>query len=120
MMFHTILNTWQNYWKHLKQFCYIRKGVCIMNFILAVVSLSLAFVLMVLWIRTRRAALRAEVVAYGLRAQDDSDEDTKNNLISMNKEYHVAIRKLNQLGQIKLDDLGRWVWTDSGQHIGRG
>jgi hypothetical protein len=88
------------------------------SIVLAVISLSFAFVFMVMWIRTRRAALRAEVVAYGLRAQDDGDEDTKTTLINKKKEYQDAIQKLDQLGQVKLDDWGRWVWTESGQQLG--
>ncbi len=90
------------------------------SIVLAVISLSLAFVLMVMWIRARRAALRAEVVAYGLRAQDDRDEDTKTNLINRHKEYNVAISKLDQMGQIKRDKWGHWVWTESGQQLGQG
>jgi hypothetical protein len=91
-----------------------------MSNIFAVISLSLAFVLMVMWIRARRAANRAEVVAYGLRSQDDKDEDTKTSLINKNNEYHDAINKLNQLGKIKLDSFGHWVWTESGQQLGQG
>lgn len=95
--------------------------VCIMSsIVLAVISLCLAFFSMVMWVRARRAVLQAEVVAYGLRAQDDSDEVTKTNLVNMQTEYHVAIRKLNQLGHIKLDNWGRWIWTESGQQLGQG
>jgi hypothetical protein len=83
------------------------------------ISVSLAFVFFIMWIRERRAALRAEVVAYGLRAQDDQDEDTKTDLIIKNQEYSVAIKKLEQMGQIQMDSWGRWVWTDSGQLLGR-
>jgi hypothetical protein len=90
------------------------------SIVLAVISLSLAIVFMIMWIRARRTALQAEVVAYGLRAQDDGDEDTKITLTNMHKEYNEAISKLNQLGQIKLDNWGRWVWTESGQQLGQG
>lgn len=85
--------------------------------ILAASSLALAVVFMVMWIRARRAAHRAEIVAYGLRAQDDRDEITKTNLILKNREFHEAIKKLNQLGQVELDSWGRWVWADSGELI---
>ncbi len=88
------------------------------SIVLATVSLILAFVFMIMWIRARRAARSAEIVAYGLRAQDDNDEDTKTNLIHKNREYHEAIRKLNQMGQVKLDSWGRWVWADSGELLG--
>jgi hypothetical protein len=90
------------------------------SIVLAIISLSLALVFMVMWIRARRAALRAEVVAYGLRAQDDSDEHTKTDLMNMHKEYNVAISKLDQLGHIKRDNWGHWVWTESGQQLGQG
>lgn len=90
------------------------------SIIFAVIPFSLAFVFMIMWIRARRAALQAEVVAYGLRAHDDKDEDTKITLTNMHREYNEAIRKLDQLGQIKLDNWGRWVWTESGQQLGQG
>jgi hypothetical protein len=35
----------------------------------------------------------------------------------MDTEYHDAISKLSQLGQIERDNWGRWVWTESGQQL---
>lgn len=87
--------------------------------LLATISFSLALVFMIMWIRARRASRRAEIVAYGLRAQDDHDENTKTNLTIMDAEFQVAIQKLAQLGQVKRDNWGRWVWVDSGQAIGQ-
>lgn len=91
-----------------------------MSSILAVISLSLAVVFMVMWIRVRRAARQAEIVAYGLRAQDDRDDSTRTNLLKKNREYYVAIKKLNELGEIELDNWGRWVCTETGQQLGQG
>jgi hypothetical protein len=87
------------------------------SIVLDVISLTLAFVFMVMWIRARRAAVQAEIVAYGLRSQDGGDEVTRTNLINMDKEYHDAISKLSQLGQIERDNWGRWVWIESGQQL---
>jgi hypothetical protein len=74
---------------------------------------------MVMWIRTRKISKQAELVAYGLRAQDDHDEITRTNLTLLNSEHQAAIHKLAELGEIKRDNWGRWIWTESGQPLDR-
>ena len=88
------------------------------SIIVAIISCTFALVFFVMWLRARRAANEAEVVAYGLRAQDDSDENTKTSLSMMEAEYDAAIDKLSEMGEIKRDDWGRWVWTDTGEQLG--
>jgi hypothetical protein len=85
--------------------------------IVAIISVTLALIFMVMWLRARRIANEAEIVAYGLRSQDESDENTKTSLSMLETEYEAAIDKLNQLGEIRRDDWGRWVWTKSGQQL---
>ncbi len=86
----------------------IISGICIL--------FTLLF--LVLWLRERRHAREAEIVAYGLRAQDDSNENTKTNITMIQSEHDAAIQKLVDLGEIKQDDWGRWVWTRTGEPMG--
>jgi uncharacterized membrane protein len=88
------------------------------SLIVAIISCVFAIVFFVMWLRARRAASAAEVVAYGLRAQDDSDENTKTSLSIMEAEYDAAIDKLCEMGEIKRDEWGRWVWTKTGEQLG--
>lgn len=88
------------------------------SIIVTTISCTFALVFIVMCVRARRAANEAEVVAYGLRAQDESDENTKTNLSMMEAEYEAAIDKLSDMGKIKRDNWGRWVWTETGQQLG--
>jgi hypothetical protein len=90
------------------------------SLIVAIISCVLALFFLVMWLRARRAVNEAEIVAYGLRAQDDSDENTKTNLSMIEAEYEAAIDKLSKLGEIKRDEWGRWVWTKTGEQLGGG
>ena len=83
------------------------------------VGLSLlVLVFLFLWLRERRVA-QIEHIAYGLRDGEDSDENTKTNLTKMEAEFVAAITKLEELGQIRQDDWGNWVWSDSGEPVGK-
>ena len=55
----------------------------------AIISAILAFLFMFLWIRERRHAAEAEIVAYGLRSNDESDENTKTSISVMESEYVI-------------------------------
>jgi uncharacterized protein (DUF3084 family) len=88
------------------------------SIIVAIISGALAILFLIMWLRARRAVSQAEIVAYGLRAQDDSDENTKTNLSMIEAEYEAAIDKLYKLGEIRRDDWGHWVWTKTGQQLG--
>lgn len=88
--------------------------------IVAIISSSFAIIFLIMWLRARRAANEAEVVAYGLRAQDDSDENTKTSISIMEAEYEAAIERLSRMGEIKRDDWGRWVWVKTGEQLGDG
>ena len=85
---------------------------------MAIIATGLALVFLILWLRARRAAADAEVVAYGLRAQDESDENTKTSISIMEAEYEAAIERLSSMGEIKRDDWGRWVWVKTGEQLG--
>ena len=81
-------------------------------------SIFLTVVFLVLWLRERKHANDAEIVAYGLRAKDDSDENTKTSISAMEAEYNEAITKLEEMGEIHQDEWGRWIWDKSGKQLG--
>lgn len=90
-----------------------------MGFLLTtIISIFLALVFLILWLKERRHANEAEIVAYGLRSEDDSDENTKTSISVMESEYNEALNKLEQLGEIQQDNWGRWVWTKTGEPLG--
>ena len=79
---------------------------------------ALVFVFLFLWLRERRKA-QIEYIAYGLRQGEDNDENTKTNLTEMKVEFVAAITRLEELGQVRQDDWGNWVWSDSGEPVGK-
>jgi Tfp pilus assembly protein PilN len=86
--------------------------------IATIVSVFLAIIFLVLWLRERRYAAEAEIVAYGLRAQDDSDDNTKTSISVMEAEYQEALSRLQELNQVHQDEWGNWVWNDTGEQLG--
>ncbi len=74
---------------------------------------------MILWIKERKHASEAEVVAYGLRSQDNSDDNTKTNITEMETEYKEAIARLKELNEIREDEWGRLVWTATGEPLSK-
>jgi hypothetical protein len=80
-------------------------------------SVFAALVFLVLWLRERRRA-QIEYVAYGLRGDVDSDESTKTNITMMESSYQEALSKLEDLGQVKRDDRGNWIWVETGKQVG--
>ena len=83
--------------------------------LLGLVVLTLIF--LVLWLRERRRA-QIEYIAYGLRADEDSDENTKTNITQMEASFVEAISRLEEMGQVKQDNWGVWIWVDSGKPVG--
>ena len=81
------------------------------------VSGVLVLFFIVLWLRERRRA-QIEYVAYGLRADEDSDENTKTNLTEMEASFVEAITKLEELGEVEQDSWGQWIWTKTGEPVG--
>ena len=77
----------------------------------------LVLVLLVLWLRERRRA-ETEYIAYGLRAAEDSDVNTKTNITQMEASFVEAISKLEELGEVQQDNWGQWIWTKSGKPVG--
>ena len=88
----------------------------VISLLLVLMSL-LALVFFILWIRERRRIAQAEIVAYGLRAQDSVDENTKTNMRVLEAEYDAALDRLTQLGEIQQDNWGRWVWRKTGEQL---
>ena len=80
-------------------------------------SVFAALVFLVLWLKERRRA-QIEYVAYGLRGDEGDDENTKTNISMMERSYLEAISKLEDLGQVKQDDWGNWIWVESGKPVG--
>ena len=77
----------------------------------------LVLVFLILWLKERRRA-QTEYIAYGLRANEDSDENTKTNITQMEASFLEAISKLEELGQVKQDNWGQWIWTETGKPVG--
>ena len=82
------------------------------------ITLLIAVLFIVLWLRERRHAEQAEIVAYGLRSQDESDENTKTNISELESGYNQAISRLEQLDEIRQDEWGNWIWTKTGKPLG--
>ena len=80
-------------------------------------SSILVLVFLILWLRERRRA-QIEYIACGLRADEDSDENTKTNITQMEASFMEAISKLEELGQVIQDRWGQWIWTDTGKPVG--
>lgn len=78
----------------------------------------IAAVFMLLWLKERKHASEAEIVAYGLRAEDDSDDNTKTSISVMESEFEEAMEKLEALGEIHQDEWGQWVWNKTGEKLG--
>ena len=80
-------------------------------------SCILVLVFLILWLKERRRA-QVEYIAYGLRGDEDSDENTKTNITQMEASFVEAISKLEELGQVKQDNWGQWIWTETGKPVG--
>jgi hypothetical protein len=78
---------------------------------------ALVLVFLHLWLRERRSA-RIEHIAYGLRWDEDADQQTRTNITDIQAELVEAIAKLEELGLIKQNEWGRWVWVASGNFFG--
>ncbi len=86
--------------------------------LIAAGSVLLAVLFLILWLKERKHANDAEIVAYGLRAEDDSDDNTKTSISIMEAEFNEAISKLEELDEIHQDEWGRWVWNKTGEPLG--
>lgn len=86
--------------------------------LVALIAGLMAIFFMIMWLKERRHAEQVEIVAYGLRSEDDSDENTKTSISAMEAEYNEALERLEQLGEIHQDEWGRWVWNKDGKQLG--
>ena len=77
----------------------------------------LVLIFITLWLRERRRA-EIEYIAYGLRGDEDSDENTKTNITVMEASFIEAISKLEELGEVRQDEWGQWIWTKTGKPVG--
>ena len=78
----------------------------------------LILVFLILWLKERRQA-RQEYIAYGLRASEDSDENTKTNVTQMDAGYREAMSRLEDLGEVSQDEWGHWIWNATGKPVGK-
>ncbi|MFT5399546.1 MAG: hypothetical protein ACI9LO_003435 [Planctomycetota bacterium] len=81
-------------------------------------SSILVLIFLFLWLKEKRKA-ELEYIAYGLRANDDSDENTKTNITVMEAGFQEAMAKLEALGEAKKDQWGKWIWTKTGLPVGQ-
>lgn len=77
----------------------------------------LVLIFVILWLRERRRA-EIEYIAYGMRGDEDNDENTKTNITVMEASFLEAISKLEELGEVMQDDWGQWIWTKTGKPVG--
>ena len=77
----------------------------------------LVLIFLILWLRERRRA-QIEYIAYGLRGEEGSDENTKTNITQMEASFVEAISRLQELGLVKQDNWGVWIWTETGRPVG--
>ena len=77
----------------------------------------LVLVFLILWLKERRLA-QIEYIAYGLRADENSDENTKTNITQIEAGFVEAISRLESLGLVKQDNWGVWIWTETGRPVG--
>jgi len=78
----------------------------------------LTCIFLILWLRERRRS-QIEYVAYGMRGGEDSDENTKTSVTQMESGFIDAISKLEELGQVRQDEWGTWIWVDTGNPVGK-
>jgi hypothetical protein len=96
----------------------ICRGILEMEVIWVLVGSGiLVLIFVTLWLRERRRA-DIEYIAYGLRGDEDSDENTKTNITVMEASFLEAISKLEELGEVRQDDWGQWIWTKTGKPVG--
>ena len=77
----------------------------------------LVLIFLILWLRERRRT-ETEYIAYGLRADEDSDINTKHNITQMEASFVEAISKLEELGEVEQDNWGQWIWIKTGKPVG--
>lgn len=77
----------------------------------------LVLLFLTLWLREKRRA-EIEYIAYGHRADEGGDEVTKTNITQMEAGFTDAIGKLEELGEVRQDEWGIWVWTRTGKKVG--
>ncbi|MCP4432992.1 MAG: hypothetical protein GY806_18620 [Gammaproteobacteria bacterium] len=78
---------------------------------------AIALIFLTLWLRERKNA-QMEYIAYGLRSGDDHTESTKTNITMIESGFREAMSKLEDIGEVKRDKEGQWVWTKSGKPVG--
>lgn len=88
----------------------------LMIYILIGVS-ALALIFLTLWLRERKNA-QMEYIAYGLRSGEDNTENTRTNITMMDSGFREAMSRLEDMGEVRRDEMGQWVWVKSGKPVG--
>ncbi len=80
-------------------------------------AVAVIVLLLYLWLNERNQAQK-EHIAYGLRSSDSSDENTKTNLTLIEAGYRETLSRLEDLGEVKRDQWGKWIWRKTGKPVG--
>ena len=78
----------------------------------------LILIFLILWLKERRQS-RMEYIAYGLRSSEDSTDNTRTNVTLMDSGFREAMSRLEEMGEVRQDEWGHWIWNESGKPVGK-
>ena len=78
----------------------------------------LILVFLILWLKERRQS-RMEYIAYGLRTSEDNTENSRTNVTMMDSGFQEAMSRLEDMGEVRQDEWGHWIWNESGKPVGK-
>jgi YD repeat-containing protein len=77
----------------------------------------LILIFVILWLKERRQS-RMEYIAYGLRSSEDNTENSRTNITMMDTGFREAMARLEDMGEVRQDEWGHWIWNESGKPVG--
>jgi YD repeat-containing protein len=78
----------------------------------------LILIFLILWLKERRQS-RMEYIAYGLRSSEDNTENSRTNVTMMDSGFQEAMSRLEDMGEVRQDEWGQWIWNESGKPVGK-
>jgi YD repeat-containing protein len=78
----------------------------------------LILIFLILWLKERRQS-RMEYIAYGLRSSEDNTENSRTNITMMDSGFQEAMSRLEDMGEVRQDEWGQWIWNESGKPVGK-
>jgi YD repeat-containing protein len=78
----------------------------------------LILIFLILWLKERRQS-RMEYIAYGLRSSEDNTENSRTNVTMMDSGFREAMSRLEDMGEVRQDEWGHWIWNESGKPVGK-